>query len=242
MIAIEYFERGSRRSFHWCVCDICKSEFKRRSDGRGFDLCIACANKHAGKKRSTHGENNRNSKLHVAWANMLARCRNPNNVRFAKYGGKGIHVYGDWLRYENFKEWATKAGWREELTIDRIDSRLGYSPDNCRFVDKSVQNANRGLICTNSSGFVGVWFSKGAYCARVTFRRQIINIGRFKTMKDAVLARDEKIVSLGWPNELSKIEKYSEEEIKSIDAAYMSKLKELKNFSHRGSENEPLVV
>ena len=37
------------------------------------------------------------------------------------------------------------SGYKHELQIDRIDNEKGYSPDNCRWVTRSVQNRNRRM-------------------------------------------------------------------------------------------------
>ena len=36
-----------------------------------------------------------------------------------------------------------KNGYKEDLTIDRTNNDLGYSPDNCRWVSMKVQSRNR---------------------------------------------------------------------------------------------------
>ena len=45
--------------------------------------------------------------------------------------------------YRAFEKWALANGSRPELTIDRIDNDLGYSPDNCRFITQSENTRRR---------------------------------------------------------------------------------------------------
>ena len=98
------------------------------------------------------------SKLNDIFRSMKARCYNPNRKDFKHYGAKGVTVCFEWLNAETihyckgssskgwkaFKEWALSHGYKEGLTLDRIDVNKGYSPDNCRWVSMKVQNNNRG--------------------------------------------------------------------------------------------------
>lgn len=80
--------------------------------------------------------------LYRRWCAMRERCNNPHNKRYSRYGGRGIKVCKEWDDFEAFIKWSAENGWNPTLTLDRIDNDKGYSPDNCRYVPRSVQNRN----------------------------------------------------------------------------------------------------
>lgn len=105
--------------------------------------------KHAPRK--TTGKDNGNykvgfathKKLYWVYYAMLQRCYHKNCARYSRYGGRGITVCKEWKDDgTTFYQWALAAGYREGLTLDRIDNNKGYSPDNCRWVSTRVQNSN----------------------------------------------------------------------------------------------------
>ena len=88
-------------------------------------------------------------KLYGVWEEMIQRCYNPRNKKYALYGGRGIEICPEWRQnFQAFFDWAVKNRYpvgdkNQKLSIDRVDNDLGYSPENCRWSSYSEQNANR---------------------------------------------------------------------------------------------------
>jgi hypothetical protein len=75
---------------------------------------------------------------------MRQRCNNPQNKDFGYYGGRGITICTEWLDdFANFQEWAMANGYRDDLTLDRINPDGNYGPENCRWATRAEQSRNR---------------------------------------------------------------------------------------------------
>ena len=87
---------------------------------------------------------------------MIRRCYKPDTKQYQNYGGRGIKVCDEWkCSIEAFVKWSLENGYERNLTIDRADNNLGYSPSNCRWVCKSVQSNNkRSNKCLEYNGKV----------------------------------------------------------------------------------------
>ena len=79
-----------------------------------------------------------NSPEYKSWNMMKQRCQNPNNKKYYLYGARGIKVYEQWNDFINFYK---DMGKRPKGTsIDRIDSKKNYEPENCKWATIFEQN------------------------------------------------------------------------------------------------------
>ena len=80
------------------------------------------------------------------WNQMTSRCKSKKNQAYADYGGRGIKVCDEWSGengFINFYNWAMNNGYRDDLTIDRINVNGNYEPSNCRWRTQKEQQNNR---------------------------------------------------------------------------------------------------
>lgn len=126
----------NRKSYGLYLCPKCNSEIELRIDTvnthyKRYDypkFCSACANKSAGENRIQHG--GWGTTLYKHWENMKARCYSKN---YPSYEGREVHT--EWKNsFNNFKLWAEANGFKEGLSLDRIDNSGNYTPDNCQWI------------------------------------------------------------------------------------------------------------
>lgn len=85
-----------------------------------------------------------NTKLHRVWWGMIERCYKKHHKSFLEYGGRGVSVCDEWRSdFKNFYDWAIENGYKDGLTIDRINNNGNYEPTNCRWVTQSENARNR---------------------------------------------------------------------------------------------------
>ena len=94
------------------------------------------------KTFTTHGQTK--TKLYHVWQGIKRRCYNKKAKQYKDYGGRGICMCNTWKEnYTNFKEWSLNNGYKEGLTIERINVNGNYEPSNCTWIPLKEQNMNR---------------------------------------------------------------------------------------------------
>lgn len=124
-----------------CQCDCGKSTVVPTYRLTMAETSSCGCKKHETKNR-IHGM--KGTRIYSIWCDIKKRCNNPNSKNYKNYGAKGITVCQEWCNdFVAFYEWSMKNGYSDRLTIDRINNKKGYSPDNCRWITFLEQQNNK---------------------------------------------------------------------------------------------------
>lgn len=141
--------RGEMRWF--CQCD-CGNETTVLGSHLRYGRVVSCGcyaselARERGKTLKTKGNlkhGGAGTRLYRIWANMKTRCLNPNTKAFKWYGAVGVTVCPEWMKFENFAKWAIESGYRDDLTIERINPFSDYCPQNCTWIPINEQRRNQ---------------------------------------------------------------------------------------------------
>lgn len=148
VIKLDHIKRTSRNFYYYlCKCD-CGNDYivLKSSLLNGLTRSCGCYNTEIRieqcKKRAKH--NLTNSRIYGIWCKMKNRCYCKTLKVYANYGKRGITLCEEWKNdFKSFYNWAMKNGYKDSLSIDRINVNGNYEPNNCRWVDAKTQQRNR---------------------------------------------------------------------------------------------------
>lgn len=139
----------------------------------------------------------KNKRLRKIWGSMHERCERKKHTYYQHYGGRGIYVCEEWREYMPFAKWAFMNGYKDNLTIDRIDNDGCYSPDNCRWVTYKEQANNKRtnrIVEYNGEKYTVTQLAKKANIKKTTLKERL-NMGW--SVKDAV-EKPIRLRTRGW--------------------------------------------
>jgi hypothetical protein len=130
-------------------CEYCGKEFEQSKRRKRF-CCIECYRKFKSVnkigseiKYKFLGTTTKNSKIYNIWCGILRRCYNKNQRSFNNYGLRGITVCDNWKDFKNFYDWAIANGYKDGLSIERINVNGNYCPENCTWITMKEQAKNK---------------------------------------------------------------------------------------------------
>lgn len=135
---------GSRAKRYECVCDCGNSTAVDAGNLRKQSTrsCGCIRRSRGAEMMARHGA--RFHPAYTRWNAMISRCYNENHVGYKNYGARGISVCDQWRSDPvAFVKWAEKSGFDCKLELDRRDNEGNYTPENCRWVTRSVNMRNR---------------------------------------------------------------------------------------------------
>lgn len=140
-----------------CKCECGNTVYVRgRSLRSGETKSCGCLQKDIAKEhieelnaKGGRGQGNlkhgcKHTELYRHWCHMKQRCNNERSDNYKYYGGRGIKVCSTWEKdFVSFKTWAIKNGYKDGLTLERIDVNGNYEPKNCKWIPFIKQIRNR---------------------------------------------------------------------------------------------------
>lgn len=148
LVAIEKISAKGIATKWLCMCD-CGKKVSVLTHSLISGNTSSCGCLH----REKLAENNKISKrkhgmtgtrLYRIWGGMKRRCYEIANKDYERYGARGIIICDAWLTdFQFFYEWAMSNGYKDDLSIDRIENDGNYEPSNCKWTTVKIQNNNR---------------------------------------------------------------------------------------------------
>lgn len=167
LLVIGYSHKEGNKYMYNCLCDCSEGMDKRpviKVNGKQLrDLssrsCGCLRSEHAqslpkGKKSKISMELIKQmpcySKLYEKWNSYWHMVYNPRTGNHKYYGDRGITMCSQWsdknIGILFFYTWAMQQGFEDGDRIERINKKLGYSPENCRIVkNKPVKNPTKAV-------------------------------------------------------------------------------------------------
>lgn len=181
LVALFFSHTDKNHNQYWVFkCDCGKEIITRKSSVlNGHTKSCGCLQKEIAAKeviKTSIIHNQSKTRLYHIWKGMVQRCTKKGNKY---YFDKGIRICDEWRKdFMSFYNWSMKNGYREDLTIDRIDFNGDYKPENCRWATyrEQAQNTSKNHLFTrdNKTQCIAEWCRElnikvSTFCQRMKY-------------------------------------------------------------------------
>ena len=145
LTVIERAENAKDRHSQWlCRCDCGKTLIVRGKSIRSGDTkSCGCYSRNLTIQRNYKHGHSKKDRIYNIWNAMKKRCYYKKDKCYKDYGERGISVCKEWLHdFQTFYNWAMANGYKEDLSLDRINVNGNYEPSNCRWATNKEQANN----------------------------------------------------------------------------------------------------
>jgi len=187
---IAFARIAKNRNALWkCECDCGRTiiAYSGRLIAKRLRSCGCLRKELLIKSHTTHGLSEK--PVYITWAIMIQRCTNPKHPNYKYYGGRGIKICKEWMRFENF--FADMGDRPKGLTLDRINNNGNYEKENCRWATMTQQARNSRIYKSNTTGVKGVGKEKGKFRVGIGVNGKYKFLGYFISLADAKTARQK---------------------------------------------------
>lgn len=159
-------------------CLKCNKEMYIRNDylKNHSKVCMTCQKKQ-NNNALKHGDYK--ERLYKIWLGL-------NHRRYNTYTPKRCD---EWNNYLNFKKWSLQNGYEKGLTIDRINNKKDYTPENCQWISLKL-NSSKDKIIFKENEYEEI------YNERIKLKMTQIQYAKYKNVSRNTIQRIEKKIKL----------------------------------------------
>lgn len=159
----------------------------------GTKSCGCLKNERVTKLKYRHG--GCGTRLYRIWGAMHHRCQLGDDVLHKNYGNRGIFVCEEWSDFPAFRDWAMSNGYRDDLSIDRVDNNGPYAPWNCRWASREEQannvRRNHNVTYNGETHTVSEW----ARLVDIPYHTLLCRIGKYNWNVEKALTTPVKEIN-----------------------------------------------
>lgn len=160
-----------------------------------------CGRKCSSKQKMLTDVLTKDDPLYTLWINMKSRCNYPKNIMYHNYGGRGITYEKSFESFLVFREYVLSlpnapTKFPTHLEIDRINVDGNYERGNLRWVTLNQNRANRQTRSKTGHRNINLTVD-GTYAVGFTRDGKRLHVGTFKTLSEAIKAKEDYIKTTG---------------------------------------------